>query len=335
MWMFLWGEMRRRWPEYLAVVAAVGLVVTALVAQRAAAGAAHETMHELAHRLGRNMLVVPAAMDLGGFHRQQYGDAFLPDDAPAALLRSPAGPHLRAIQARLYGRADVGQASVLLVGETRSWPAAPGGLVPAVLGAEAARRLGAGRGSRLEAGPLALSVMDVVADADGGLDEAVFVPLEAGQRILGRPGQVNALRPFNLVPYLTCEENVALPALLAGRPRAEAFAAAREVLGRLGLSPRRRHRPAELSVGERQRASVGRALVNGPSLFLADEPTGNLDPAATADVMGLFREIHAAGRTVVMVTHDPALAEVADRVVCLRAGAVVEDRFAGAGRKAS
>jgi putative ABC transport system ATP-binding protein len=107
------------------------------------------------------------------------------------------------------------------------------------------------------------------------------------------------------------------------------------VLGRLGLSPRRRHRPAELSVGERQRAGVGRALVNGPSLLLADEPTGNLDPAATADVMGLFREIHAAGRTVVMVTHDPALAEVADRVVCLRAGAVVEDRFAGAGRKAS
>lgn len=194
MWMLLWGEMRRRWPEHLAVVAAVALVVAALVAQRAVAGAADEAMHEMAHRLGRNMLVVPADMDLAGFHRQEYGDTFLPDDAPATLLRSPAGPHLRAIQARLHGRADVGGAPLLLVGEARPWPTAPEGVVPAVLGAEAARRLGAARGSRLEAGPLALSVLDVIADADQGLDEAVFVPLEAGQRILGRPGQVNALR---------------------------------------------------------------------------------------------------------------------------------------------
>ena len=190
----LWGEMRLRWPQHLAVVAAVALVTAALLAQRAVAGAADEAMHEMAHRLGRNMLVVPAGMDLAGFHRQEYGSAFLPDDAPATLGRSPAGPHLRAIQARLYGRAEIAGTPVLVVGEARPWPAGSDGLVPTVLGAEAARRLRTTRGSRLQAGPLALSVLDVIADADEGLDEAVFVPLEAGQRLLGRPGQVNALR---------------------------------------------------------------------------------------------------------------------------------------------
>jgi putative ABC transport system ATP-binding protein len=190
---------------------------------------------------------------------------------------------------------------------------------------------GSGKSSLL----FALGALAAPTSGEVWLGEQQIYELGPSERAALRREQVGfVFQTFNLVPYLTCEENVALPALLAGRPRAEAFAAAREVLGRLGLSPRRRHRPAELSVGERQRAGVGRALVNGPSLLLADEPTGNLDPAATADVMGLFREIHAAGRTVVMVTHDPALAEVADRVVCLRAGAVVEDRFAGAGRKA-
>lgn len=134
---------------------------------------------------------------------------------------------------------------------------------------------------------------------------------------------------FNLVPYLTCLENVLLPALLAGRPRSEATIAAERVLERLGMAARRHHRPAQLSVGERQRVGIGRALVNGPRVLLADEPTGNLDPTTADEVMGLFRELHRDGQTIVMVTHDLRLAEQAGRIVRLRAGAI---EAAAAGR---
>lgn len=125
---------------------------------------------------------------------------------------------------------------------------------------------------------------------------------------------------FNLVPYLTCLENVALPAMLAGRPRPEALAAATRVLERLGMAGRRGHRPAQLSVGERQRVGIGRALVNGPRVLLADEPTGNLDPATADQAMGLLRELNREGQTIVMVTHDLRLAAQAGRIVRLRSG---------------
>jgi putative ABC transport system ATP-binding protein len=127
---------------------------------------------------------------------------------------------------------------------------------------------------------------------------------------------------FNLVPYLTCVENVALPALLAGRPRAEANEAALRVLERLGMSARRHHRPAQLSVGERQRVGIGRALVNAPRVLLADEPTGNLDPTTADQVVALLRELNGEGQTVVMVTHDLRLASEAGRIVRLQAGAL-------------
>jgi ABC-type lipoprotein export system ATPase subunit len=140
---------------------------------------------------------------------------------------------------------------------------------------------------------------------------------------------------FNLVPYLTCEENVMLPALLAGKRRRDAAASAAGVLERLGLTARRRHRPAQLSVGERQRVGIGRALVNGPRVLLADEPTGNLDPATADQVMDLLRELNSGGQTIVMVTHDLRLAEQARRVVRLQAGPVLEDRPARARALAS
>ena len=131
---------------------------------------------------------------------------------------------------------------------------------------------------------------------------------------------------FNLVPYLDCLENVALPATLAGRSRAQAREAASATLERLGLSARARHLPAQLSVGERQRVGIGRALVNGPRVLLADEPTGNLDPALADDVLRLLIELRDGGQTVAMVTHDPRLAARADRVIALRQGRVVEER---------
>jgi macrolide transport system ATP-binding/permease protein len=157
----------------------------------------------------------------------------------------------------------------------------------------------------------------------------------AGRAALRLDGIGFVFQTFNLVPYLTCEENVMLPALLAGRPRGEAVAAAQRVLERLGLMARRRHRPAQLSVGERQRVGIGRALVNGPRVLLADEPTGNLDPSTADQVMDLLRELNSAGQTIVMVTHDLRLAEQARRVVRLDAGRVQEDRPARARALAS
>jgi putative ABC transport system ATP-binding protein len=151
----------------------------------------------------------------------------------------------------------------------------------------------------------------------------VYALSSAGRAALRRTDVGYVFQTFNLVPYLTCEENVALPALLAGRRRAPALGAARGLLGRVGLASRSRHRPAELSVGERQRVAIARSVVNGPQVLLADEPTGNLDPVSAAAVLGLLREIAAEGRTVVLVTHDPGIAGAADVILELNAGRVV------------
>ena len=128
---------------------------------------------------------------------------------------------------------------------------------------------------------------------------------------------------FNLLPVLTAEENVVLPLSLAGRkPDAAKLDA---LLERVGLTDRRDHRPAELSGGQQQRVAVARALVSEPSVVFADEPTGNLDSASGAAVLELLRESADAGQTIVMVTHDPHAASIADRVVMLADGAIVDD----------
>src|SRR5581483_4540094 len=136
---------------------------------------------------------------------------------------------------------------------------------------------------------------------------------------------------FHLIPSRTALENVELPLIFAGRPPRERRAAARAALDAVGLSHRRTHRPAELSGGERQRVAIARALVNRPALLLADEPTGNLDSATAAEVMGLVLDhVRANGVTLVLVTHDEELAgRAADRVVHLRDG-VLEGACAAA-----
>ncbi len=125
---------------------------------------------------------------------------------------------------------------------------------------------------------------------------------------------------FNLLPRYTALENVALPLIYAGLNRESREERAKEVLTQVGLADRMSHRPNELSGGQRQRVAVARALVNRPSIILADEPTGNLDTATSMEIMALFQEIQEAGNTVILVTHEEDIAACAKRVVRLRDG---------------
>ena len=129
---------------------------------------------------------------------------------------------------------------------------------------------------------------------------------------------------FHLLPRLTAQTNVELPMLFAGVGRAERRARASRALEAVGLADRVLHRPDQLSGGQRQRVAIARAVVMGPSLLLADEPTGNLDRAAAAEVMDLLATMNAEGQTVVLVTHDPEVAERAHTVVRMDDGEIVE-----------
>jgi len=129
---------------------------------------------------------------------------------------------------------------------------------------------------------------------------------------------------FNLMPRLTVEENVALPLKYRGGvPRAERRRRARALLERLGLAHRIGHRPDELSGGERQRVAIARALVGEPAILMADEPTGNLDSHSGAEVLGTFEALHAAGHTILLVTHDLNIAARAQRAIQISDGKVV------------
>ncbi|WP_261566411.1 ABC transporter ATP-binding protein [Frankia gtarii] len=130
---------------------------------------------------------------------------------------------------------------------------------------------------------------------------------------------------FNLLSSMTAWRNVELPLCYAGGPRAQRRQRAIDALADVGLADRVEHRPAELSGGQQQRVAVARALVTNPSLILADEPTGNLDSASTADVLGLFRRLHDAGRTIILITHEAEVAAAADRILQVRDGVVTAD----------
>jgi len=130
---------------------------------------------------------------------------------------------------------------------------------------------------------------------------------------------------FNLLPRASALHNVELPLIYAGIGTRDRQEMASSALTRVGLADRMHHKPNELSGGQRQRVAVARALVNQPSILLADEPTGNLDSATSVEIMALFEELHRGGQTIVLVTHEHDIAEHADRQVHLKDGQVAQD----------
>jgi putative ABC transport system ATP-binding protein len=132
---------------------------------------------------------------------------------------------------------------------------------------------------------------------------------------------------FNLLPRATALDNVALPLIYAGLPKDKRIERAMQVLTEVGLSDRVMHKPNELSGGQRQRVAVARALVNSPSIILADEPTGNLDSTTSNEIMGLFDAIHKAGNTIIVVTHEEDIAKHAHRIIRLMDGNIESDEL--------
>jgi putative ABC transport system ATP-binding protein len=170
----------------------------------------------------------------------------------------------------------------------------------------------------------------------GGLDRPSGGEVWLGGRRLDQMGERALARmrrqaigfvfqAFHLMDELSAVENVELPALLAGSSTRAARRRALELLERIGLADRGKFLPSALSGGQRQRVAVARALANEPLVVLADEPTGNLDSAATLDVLRLFEDLHSAGQTLVVVTHDSRIAATADRLISMRDGAFVDE----------
>jgi putative ABC transport system ATP-binding protein len=130
---------------------------------------------------------------------------------------------------------------------------------------------------------------------------------------------------FNLLPRATALHNVELPLIYNGTPAEERIERAKQALERVDLVPRMNHKPNELSGGQRQRVAIARALVNNPSIVLADEPTGNLDSKTGEEIMGLFKNLHAQGNTIILVTHEMDIAQHAHRVIFIRDGKIASD----------
>lgn len=155
-------------------------------------------------------------------------------------------------------------------------------------------------------------------------DTSVYEQSVAVRSAIRREQMGFVFQTFNLIPYLTALQNVQVPLGLNGVSQDLQLLRATAMLQRFGLSDRLNHKPSEMSVGQQQRVALARTLVNDPQIILADEPTGNLDPASRELVLNAFDECHTEGRTIVMVTHDPAAAERAGRRLVMQDGVISE-----------
>src|SRR3954454_20835843 len=232
----------------------------------------------------------------------------MPMSAPAtapATIASTTDLH------RTYGE---GQAAVhALRGVSISFPA---GQFTAIMGPS-----GSGKSTLMHL----LAGLDTPTSGSGVLDGEALSELDDGGLTRLRRDRLGfVFQAFNLVPVLTAEENILLPLTLAGKKPDKEWHDT--LIAAVGLGDRLTHRPAELSGGQQQRVAVARALIHRPAVVFADEPTGNLDSKSSDEVLGLLRHaVDDYGQTVVMVTHDPHAASVADRIVVLRDGEVVHD----------
>ena len=164
--------------------------------------------------------------------------------------------------------------------------------------------------------------------ADDGIYRLDGIPIEAyseNELAKVRNNKIGfVFQSFNLIAKMSAEENVELPLIYQGVKRSERQARVREALKRVGLTKRAKHMPTELSGGQQQRVAIARALVTRPSLILADEPTGNLDSKTSEEIMEMFHELHAAGNTIVLITHDNDVAAQAERSIRIRDGRLTE-----------
>jgi putative ABC transport system ATP-binding protein len=173
-----------------------------------------------------------------------------------------------------------------------------------------------------------LGCLDAPTDGTYMLDGQDVSALSSFQLAAVRNRKIGfVFQTFNLLPKASLLRNVELPLLYAGLGSAARKERAKAALDKVGLGDRVKHRPSELSGGQRQRAAIARALVNTPSLILADEPTGNLDSKTGLEILALFHEMHSRGETIVIVTHDPKIAEQCQRVVQIVDGAIESDRM--------
>ena len=178
-----------------------------------------------------------------------------------------------------------------------------------------------------------LGLLDTPSDGTYYLNGKSVTGLKLSERARIRNREIGFIfQAFNLIGDLTVYENVELPITYRGMPGSERKRRVQEALERVGMSHRMKHYPSQLSGGQQQRVAVARALGGDPLILLADEPTGNLDSANGEAVMSLLKELHSAGATVCMVTHDPRYAEFADRTIRLFDGRIVEEQVESAGK---